>query len=152
MKGKTLLIILLLFIQNLLGQACGIYRIKYTLSFETNNIKIEKVKFPTIQFLHGKKDYNLESTFIETIYESSKLELIAYSHLTSTLYDKAESLYDFYKTRQENIPIYLIVNDKGIRKKIRIEINWSDVKITKIKDSNFGNLFLVDLKKVKINN
>ena len=54
--NKILVVITLsLIVQFSFGQACGIYRIKYVGNIKSESLKIEKIKLPTIEFLHGLK-------------------------------------------------------------------------------------------------
>ncbi|MGY3793750.1 hypothetical protein [Aquimarina sp. 433] len=150
MKRILLLTILSLTIQYSFGQACGIYRIKYVGTIKSESAKIEKIKLPTIEFLHGLEDKSLEKKFIEINLTSNKIDTKLASHLTSYLYEKAENLLKFYKTKKESIPINITVTRNGKKEQIQTELTWSNIQISKIDDEKFGNLFELNLNEINI--
>ncbi len=149
MKRMLILLILTLTFQNSFGQACGIYRIKYVGSIKTDSLKIEKIKLPTIEFLHGLEDENSEISFMEIEPTDGRINIELRSLLTSHLYGETKNLLKFYKTKRENITI-IIVNDKGEKRKILTELTWNNIQINKSEDEKFGNIFELNLKEINI--
>jgi uncharacterized alpha/beta hydrolase family protein len=150
MKRVFILLILSLTIQYSFGQSCGIYRIKYVGNIKSESLKIEKIKLPTIEFLHGLEEENSEIGFIEIEPIENEIDVELRSHLTSHLYGKAESLLKFYKTKRENIPIIITVIENGKQKELRIELTWNNIQITEINDDGFGRLFELNLNELKV--
>ena len=150
MNRIFILLILSLTIQSSFGQACGIYRIKYVGNIKSESLKIEKIKLPTIEFLHGLEERNSGKGFIEIKLSENKIDIEIGSHLTSHLYEEAESLLKLYKTKRVNIPIFITVIENGKNKEIQIELTWNDVKIKKLEDQKFGNLFELNLNEINI--
>ena len=150
MKRIFILLILSLTIQSSFGQACGIYRINYVGNIKSESLKIEKVKLPTIEFLHGLENENSEKGFIEIESIANGIDIELSSHLTSHLYEKAENLLKLYKTKRKNIPLFITVIDNGKKREIKIELNWNDVQIKKLEDEKFGNLFELNLNEINI--
>ncbi|RBW57540.1 hypothetical protein DS884_10820 [Tenacibaculum sp. E3R01] len=150
MKRIFILLILSFTIQYSFGQACGIYRIKYVGKINLESIKIEKIKLPTIEFLHGLEKENSEKGFIETKPIENGIYIELGSHLTSHLYEKKEKLLKLYKTKRENIPIVITVIENGKNKEIRIELTWDNIQISKLEDDKFGNLFELNLNEINI--
>ncbi len=150
MKKIIILIFLSLTIPFSFGQACGIYRINYVGNIKSESLKIEKIKLPTIQFLHGLEDENSEKPFTEIEFTNNQINAELRSHLTSHLYGKSENLLKFYKTKRESIPIIIIVVENGIKREIRTELTWNNIQITELKDDRFGNLFKLNLNEISI--
>ena len=150
MKRMLILLILTLTFQNSFGQACGIYRIKYVGSIKTDSLKIEKIKLPTIEFLHGLEDENSEISYVEIEPTDGRINIELRSPLTSHLYGETENLLKFYKKKRESITIIIIVKDKGKKRKILTELTWNNIQINKIEDENFGNIFELNLKQLNI--
>lgn len=150
MKRIFILLILSLTIQYSFGQACGIYRIKYVGKINSESIKIEKIKLPTIEFLHGLEEENSEKGFIEVKPIENGIDIELGSHLTSHLYGKSENLLKLYKRKRENIPIIITVIENGKTKEIRIELTWDNIRISKLDDDKFGNLFELNLNEINI--
>ena len=150
MKRIFILLILSLTIQYSFGQACGIYRIIYVGNIKSESLKIEKIKLPTIEFLHGLEEENSEKGFIEIEPITNEIDVELGSHLTSHLYGKAESLLKFYKINRENIPIVTTVIENGKNNEIRIELTWNNIQISKLEDDKFGNLFELNLNEINI--
>ncbi len=152
MKKIFILLILSLAIQYSFGQACGIYRIKYVGSLKSKSLKIEKIKLPTIEFLHGLENEYTEKSFIEIELNSHQINTELNSPLTSHLYGKAESLLQFYKTQRESIPLIILVTENETTREIRKALNWNSIQISKLEDDNFGNLFELNLNEIDIDN
>jgi hypothetical protein len=150
MKKILVLIILSLTIQFSFGQACGIYRIKYVGNIKSEALKIEKIKLPTIGFLHGLKQESSEEGFIEIEPIANRIDIELRSYLTSHLYEKPESLLKLYKTERKNIPIIITGIENGKNKEIRIELTWNNIVISKLEDGKFGNLFELNLNEINI--
>ncbi|HBY70055.1 MAG TPA: hypothetical protein DEG69_21285 [Flavobacteriaceae bacterium] len=150
MKRIIILLILSLTIQQSFGQACGIYGIKYVGNINPESIKIEKIKLPTIEFLHGLEEENSEKGIVEIEPVSNEINTELGSHLTSHLYGKTESLLKFYKTKRESIPIVITVVENGTKKEIRIELNWNNIQISKLVDDKFGNQLELNLNQINI--
>ena len=150
MKRIFILLILSLTIQYSFGQACGIYRIKYTGSLKSESLKIEKIKLPTIEFLHGLEDENSEISFVEIEPTDNRINIELRSPLTSHLYGETESLLKFYKTKRESIPIIIIAIENGKKRKIRIELTWNNIQINKLEDEKFGNVFELKLNEINV--
>ena len=74
------------------------------------------------------------------------------SHLTSNLYKSPKRYLEIYQNNLKSIPVVLSIKKKDLPKKedIKIEIPWEEVEITRVDDKKFGNLFQIDLKKIKI--
>ncbi len=144
------MLILSFTIQYSFGQACGTYRIKYVGKIKSESQKIEKVKLPTIEYLHGLEEENSEKGFIEIKPISNEINIKLDSHLTSHLYEKTENLLKFYKTKRENIPIIIIVVENGRSKELRTELTWNTIQIKKIEDGKLGNLFELNLTEINI--
>ena len=122
--------IILLTIQYSFGQACGIYRIKYVGNIISESLKVEKIRLPTIQFLHRLEEENSEKGFIEIKPIGNEFDIELRSHLTSHLYDNPENLLKLYEVKRETIPIIITVLEKGKSKDKRIELVWNDIQIT----------------------
>ncbi len=150
MKRIFILLILSLTIQNSFGQACGIYRIKYIGNIKSESLKVEKIKLPTIQFLHGLEDENSEIGFIEIAPIANEIDVELGSHLISHLYSESEYLLKFYKSNRENIPIIIITKKNGLLQEIRREVSWDNIQITVLKDDNFGKIFELNLSEIEI--
>ena len=150
MKRIFILLILSLSIQYTFGQACGIYRIKYVGNIKSESLKIEKIKLPTIEFLHGLENESSEKGFIEIEPIANGIDIELGSPLTSHLFGKTENLLKFYKTKRENIPIIITVIENGKNKEIRIELTWNNIQIKKLEDEKFGNIFELNLNEIKI--
>lgn len=152
MKRIFILLILSLTIQYSFGQACGIYGIKYVGNIESESLKIEKIKLPTIEFLHGLKDEDSENSYMEIELTDNQINVELRSHLTSHLYGKAESLLKFYKTKRESIPLIILVVENGKKREIRKELTWNSIQISKLEDDKFGNLFELNLNEINVDN
>tara|TARA_A100000171_G_C2022905_1_gene91976 strand:- start:96 stop:551 length:456 start_codon:yes stop_codon:yes gene_type:complete len=150
MKRLFILTILFLTIQYSFGQSCGIYRINYVGSIKSEALKIEKIKVPTIMFLHGLENENSELGFSEIDLTTNDIDIQLRSNLTSNLYENAEDLLKLYKTKRENIPIIIVASKNGNKKEIRKELTWNDIQIHKISDEEFGNLFELNLNQISI--
>ena len=123
---------------------------KYVGIIKSESLKIEKIKLPTIKFLHGLEEENSENAFIEIEPIENEIDVKLISHLTSHLYGKAENLLEFYKTKRENIPIIITVIENGKQKELRIELTWNNIQITEINDDGFGRLFELNLNELKV--
>lgn len=141
---------LIIFIHTSFSQACGIYRIKYVGKIESKTHKIEKIKLPSIMFLHNVIDRNENGGFIEVEINGDKINKEIVSHLTSHLYDNSNKLIEFYNSSRDNILIVFIVSENGNDKEISKELNWDDIEIKIVEDEGFGNLFELNLKEVKL--
>ena len=150
MKRILILLIFNLILQNSFGQACGIYKIKYSGNINSESIKVEKIKLPTIQFLHGLEDETSKLGYVEIPAVSNELEIELGSHMTSHLYENPENLLKLYKTKRENIPITVIIIENGERQERRLELSWEDIEITKLEDDGFGNLFELNIHEITI--
>ena len=150
MKRIYILFILSLTIQYSLGQACGLYRLKYVGNIKSVSLKVEKIKLPSIKFLHGLEEENSEKDFIEIELIENEINIQLRSHLTSHLYEKPEILFKLYKRKRQNIPIVITVIENGINKEIQIELTWNNIQIRKLEDEKFGNLFELNLNEIHI--
>ncbi|MEP5340220.1 MAG: hypothetical protein ABJL44_01055 [Algibacter sp.] len=150
MKRIFILLILSLTIQYSFGQACGIYRIKYTGNLKSESLKIEKIKLPTIELLHGLENENPEISFVEIEPTINEINIELRSPLTSHLYGETEKLLKFYKTKRENIPIIITVIQNGKSKEIRMELTWNNIRIKKLEDEKFGNIFELNLSEINV--
>jgi len=150
MKRVFILLILSFTIQYSFGQACGIYSVKYVGNIKSESLKVKKIKFPTIEFLHGLEENNSERGFIEIKPFVNEINIEIGSHLTSQLFEKAENLLKFYKAKRENIPILVTVIENGKNKEIQIELAWKDIQIKKLEDENFGSLFELNLNEINV--
>lgn len=150
MKRIFILLILSLTIQYSFGQACGIYRIKYTGNIKSESLKIENIKLPTIVFLHGLQDQNSKISFVEFEPTNNRINIELDSHMTSHLYDEAESLLKFYKTNRKSIPIIITVSENGKNREVLIELTWDSIQINKLEDEKFGNLFELNLNEINL--
>ena len=150
MKPIISLIILSFTAQFSMAQACGIYRIKYVGKISTESVKVEKVKLPTTYYLHLLKDKNSGNAFIEDIPEDNEIVLEISSHLTSNLYDKGQSLFDFYKKKREKTPIVFVVSKNNVQKEITTELFWEQITISAIDDKGFGQLFEINLNEIEL--
>ena len=150
MRKIFILLILSLTIQYSFGQACGIYRIKYIGNIKSESLKIEKIKLPTIEFLHALEDENSEISFVEIEQANNQINVVLGSHLTCRLYDEAESLLKFYKTKRDSIPVIIIVMESGKNREILIELTWNNIQINKLEDRRFGNLYELDLNEINV--
>ncbi|MEP0264287.1 hypothetical protein [Dokdonia sp.] len=151
MRKIVILIILSLTIQCSFGQACGIYRIKYVGKIQSNSFKIEKIKLPTIKFLHGLENENSKNSSVEIELTNNQFLIELRSHLTS-IYENAEDLLRFYKEKREGIPIIFLVIVNGKKKEIQTELTWDNIQITMVKDDKFGNLFELNLNEIDLEN
>lgn len=150
MRTIFLLFILGFTVQSAFGQACGIYKVKYVGKIDSELMAIEKIKLPTIEFLHGLEDFDSVKGFVEIKPMENEFNFELRSNLTSHLYEKTESLINFYKSKREYIPIFITVNENGKYREIQLELTWNDVNIKSKEDESFENLFEFDLNEISI--
>jgi len=132
------------------GQACGIYRIKYTAFIQSNNAEVVQVKLPSIPFLHGYEKKGSETAFIVSDVVKNKIEVEIRSPLTSYLSDDASIYLDLYREKNEALPVILIVLKENIRQELTIILSWDQIEMKKIEDGRFGNLFELNLNEIKV--
>uniref|UniRef100_UPI00404B5D30 hypothetical protein n=1 Tax=Flavobacterium sp. TaxID=239 RepID=UPI00404B5D30 len=111
-------------------------------------LTIEKIKLPTIEFLHGFAEENSENGFIEIEPIDNDINVEVRSFLMSELYEKPESLLKLYKTKRNKIPIIIKVIENGKPKEIRMELTWNNIQISKLENEQFGNLFELNLNEI----
>lgn len=122
-KNIFTILTLMLFIHTSFSQACGIYRIKYVGKIEFKTHKIEKIKLPSIMFLHNVVDRNENVAFIEVDINEDNINKEISSHLTSHLYDNSNKLLEFYKNSRDNLLIVFTINEDGNYREIFKELN-----------------------------
>jgi len=133
------------------GQACGIYRIKYTAFIQSNNnAEVVQVKLPSISFLHGYEKTGSERAFIVSDVVKNKIEVEIRSPLTSYLSNDASIYLELYREKNEALPIILIVLKENIRQELTITLSWDQIEMKKIEDDRFGNLFELNLNEIKV--
>jgi hypothetical protein len=128
------------------GQTCGIYRIKYVGTIQSETFLIQKVQLPTISFLEFRDSSN---RFIEITPANNVITTEIRSPLT-TPYSDAEILLNRYKSKQTTIPIILSMTKNGQEKQITIEMSWDNITITRLNDGKFGSLFEINLHEIKV--
>lgn len=152
MKNVLFIAILSIFAQQAYGQACGIYRIKYTGTVINEDIEVLMVQLPSVDFLHSSKIKKPKHAYIETEVQDNKFDIITQSPITSLLFNDAESYMSIYEEKREEISIMIRFREGAKEKEFVIEIPWKDIKMTKIQDEGFGNLFEIDLKEIDLTN
>jgi len=148
MKSIVTLIVLFLTVQSAIGQACGVYRIQYV--GQVNAINIKEIKLPTTQFLHKLERSDSELAFMTFKPENMEVNLGLRSHLTSRLYQKAEELKRFYKSKRTSMPIIIVIEENGRNIEIVKQLNWENIEMKIIDDDGFGKLFELNLKEVSL--
>lgn len=133
LRNLIIILILIISVQNVVGQACGIYRINYSGNFETEFSVIKKIKLPTTMFLHKLELENSELAFIETELKDGEFYVETKSHLTSHLYSDGQDLKKYYQSIREYFPIFLILEKDGIITEQRINISWEKVNFYTVK-------------------
>ena len=150
MKKIFSIVILMFSLQFVYGQACGIYRIKYEGKIVSGNIEVHSIKLPTIPFLHNLEKSNSKFAYVEMPLQNDKIVLETSSHLTSNLFNNPEHYLKFYKNKKDKLPFIVVMIIDGKKQEKLIEIEWQKIQIKKIRDNGFGNLFKIDLGKIKI--
>lgn len=150
MKNVLFIAILFILAQQAYGQACGIYRIKYTGTVINEDIEVLMVQLPSVDFLHSSKNKKSKCAYIETEVHDNKFDIITQSPITSLLFNDAENYMSMYEEKREKISIIIRFREGSKEKKSVIEIPWKDIKITKIQDDGFGNIFEIDLQEIEI--
>jgi hypothetical protein len=148
MKNLLALVVFILTFQSSFGQACGIYHVKYNGSIKSISYEIEKITFPTIQFLHGLEDKNSPMGTTQVESTKQRFDILLTSHLTSHLYNNSHDLLNFYKEKADHFPIIIILNVNGILEEVQLNVKWKDIEIEK--DSKSENVFILNLKKLFI--
>lgn len=149
MKALLLALILTLSIQMSYGQACGVYRVKYVGS-AVGQDNIIGVSLPTIQFLHGLENEKSDAAFVEAELRGENIEFVIGSHLTSYLYSDASSYLKLYQSKRDKLLLISVLELKSGKKvEVPIEIPWENIKMIKIEDENFGNIFEIDLGQIE---
>ena len=149
MKKAIILLAIVFLTQFSFGQSCALYSIKYTGSVSSKSLKIEKIKLPLIHFLHKQKPSNLKITHVETIVTNNQFEIILGSPYGLT-FNNSEKLMSFYKSLNENLPIILVVLDKGNKKEIATTLDWNHIKIEKSTQEGFPRLFEIHLNQIAL--
>jgi hypothetical protein len=147
MKKIFILCIFIFITLECFGQACGVYRLNYKGNINSD-LDIVKIKLPNILYLHG---LDIKNSFVETEIPSGEINSLLNSPLISELFDNAETLFDFYKSKREALPVLITVIDNKERKEILFEIHWDSIQLTKLNDDNFGNLFELNFKEINLN-
>jgi len=91
-------------------QACGTYQ--YSGEFISEHREIEKIIFPSFEFLNGQKEVKNSSKVENCINDSLKFECLFSSGLTNKLYHTAKEYRQAYLKHHSNLPvkIYFIKN------------------------------------------
>jgi hypothetical protein len=126
-----------------MGQACGKYRVRIVgkLIIPEN---VEKIKVPRISYLQNPSIETSEDQFIDVIPFQDQLSIELGSPLTSHLFDTSEELISFYKKNLDNYPLLILTKGEE-QMEVKAEINWKDIRVKKIEDDGFGNLFEFNL-------
>jgi hypothetical protein len=151
MNRVLLVFILSLVFQISFGQACGKYHIQYVGKIEAKTGRVEKVKLPSIMYLHNLKNKESNKNFIEIQPNGNEIVLLTSSHLTSNLFGSSDSLLRFYKSKSDSIPVVLILSINGNLKENVIKLAWEDIELTKGDNEEFGNFFIIDLGVIETN-
>ncbi len=149
MKQLFLILLLTLNTHWSYGQACGIYRIKYSGLIISDSLDIVSIQLPTIAYLHGLGNAHSKRSYIEAPLVNGKIDLEIRSHLT-TPFNNSEALISFYKTKSRGLKIKLTFSKNKVLKKKNAEIAWDDISISVIQDNGFGTLFELGIKDLKI--
>jgi hypothetical protein len=149
MKRLITLLTLSLFANLAFGQACGIYRIKYIGSVVSTEYRVVKIHLPTTMYLHGLQKKNTKFAFIDTTLVEGTFQIEIGSHLT-TPYNDTTQLLTFYKTQNKKFKLKVTYLDNQILKEKFLEIDWDNIKISIIKDNQFGTLFEFNLGILKL--
>jgi len=149
MKKIVTLLVIFCLTQFSFAQSCALYSIKYTGSVSVKSLKIEKIKLPLIDFLHKQKPCDLKITHIETSIVNNQFEIILGSPYGLT-FNNSEKLMSFYKSLNENLPIILVVLDKGNKKEIATTLDWNHIKIEKSTQEGFPRLFEIHLNQIEL--
>lgn len=131
------------------GQACGIYRIKYTGQVSSKTYTIKSIQFPTTMHLHGLENADSIFSYIDTKPVDGKFNLEISSHLT-TPYNSPEALLTFYKTQSPGLKLIVAVEDNTGSKSVLVEIAWGDITVSVVKDGKFGTLFEFKFKEIVV--
>jgi hypothetical protein len=135
-----------------LGQACGTYRIRYVGMIDLNDNTILEVKVPSIPLLHGYEKPNSSRAFIVAETDGNSINFETVSHLTSELYNDPSDYLKIYNKIRDTLPIKFRINTDNKPKELTVEIPWDKIVITAIDDDTFGNLFQIDLGKIRVLN
>ncbi|HKX86763.1 MAG TPA: hypothetical protein VJL37_08815 [Flavobacterium sp.] len=149
MKQIITLLLLLLTACFSYGQECGIYRIKYIGSIQSDQKKVITVSLPKTLFLHGLKEEDSKNAFITTPLTNGLFETKINSHLT-TPYRNIASLLTFYKQQSGKFKFKLQHLKNETLEEIPLEVDWDNIKVTILKDDGFGTLFVFDLGNIKL--
>ena len=152
MKVFTTTLLLFLLILSGYGQACGVYQLQYTGEISSDNIEIEKVRLPTISFLHGLEKGNSESTYVEAVLTGNNFEIIANSPLTSVLYTNPNEYKELYKSKRQTFPVVIVYRDRESQLEIEklVELEWDEITIQKMGVEYLIHTINVDLKTITL--
>lgn len=146
MKNIITILLLTFSIQIGLSQACGTYRINYVGKVINNTAEIQSIKLPTVRFLHGFD----EPAFVEIDFDNGKIDKELFSPLTSALYDDPNRYLELYRNKRDSLPVVFGVKKNDKEQEITIEIPWENIELKRIEDEEFGYLFQLNLKEIKI--
>lgn len=150
MKRISILLTLIIVTNYLYSQACGVYYIKYIGEVQSEGLEIISVKLPTASFLHGLETDSSEFAFIETDIKNNQIELLISSHLTSHLYEEANTYEKIYSTERESIPIIFIISKNDKQHEVTLYKSWEDINIKMIKKGSFNKTLEIDLKEIHL--
>ncbi len=150
MKTVVMMVVTCSIAQYTLGQACGIYRLKYVGNVKSESLKIESIKLPDTRMLHGFEVEPPQNLWVVVESTNHNFDALICSHLSSSLYGSAEDLLKFYKANRDSVPLVVIATQNNITSEIQITVPWHDIQITKIEDGKFGNLFEFNLNTIII--
>jgi len=93
-------------------QACGTYQYQYSGEFISEHREMEKIIFPSFEFLNGQKEVENSSKVENYINDSLKFECLFSSGLTDKLYNTAKEYRQAYLKLHSNLPvkIYFVKN------------------------------------------
>ena len=149
MKKLFLLLIFTFTVQSALAHACGIHYIKYVGTVDLEGLTIESIELPNIPFFYGIMEIEDEGTLFPTAVESDCFSLEIPSHLTSPVRD-VKSLLHLYKNKREKVPILVTIKKNGVAEKVRLELDWKDIRVTQIEKKGGFPRFEFNLGALKL--
>lgn len=137
-------------IQTVYSQACGIYRIKYVGQIKSNELEVTSIKLPTTMYLHGLEKRKSKRAFFEYSLENDSINIEMHSHLSCHIHGNPNLYLELYLSKHKSLSIILVGRKNDEEIEIPIELEWKNIKMTKIEDDGFGYLMEINLSKIEI--
>lgn len=150
MKYAISLILMVFILNTGLSQACGLYIVKYIGELQVDSVEVKSIKLPSIQYLHGLLNMSDENAFIEINCNKNQIDFTLKSPLTSFLYDEPKRYLELYKSKRNTIPIIITMIFENEEKEMKIEIEWTDVLVSKVNHNDLGDVIIVDLQEIEL--